>query len=375
MKERIWLSPPHMGHNEILYIKEAFEKNWIAPAGPNIKLFEDSISNFTQVEHAVAVNSGTSALHLALILLNIKPGDEVICSSFTFIASANPILYLKARPVFVDSDQQSWNMDPDLLEEAIEDRIKKGVKPKAIIVVHSYGNAARITEILSIAKKHQIPVVEDAAQAYGSTYQKKMLGSFGKIGVYSFNGNKIITTSSGGALVTNNKDLAAKATYLSNQARNETEHFTHSDIGYNYRMSNILAGIGLGQMKIVYERIKQRRQVFEYYREALQDIPAISFIPETDDSVSNRWLTCIALTPNAPTTPTEIKESLEKQNVESRYLWKPLHLQPIYQSAPFYGSGFSEKLFKTGLALPSGSSLKMNELDRVIDVIRDKFSH
>lgn len=372
MKERIWLSPPHMGQNEILYIKEAFEKNWVAPAGPNIKLFEDSISNFTQAEHAVAVNSGTSALHLALLLLDVQQGDEVICSSFTFIASGNPILYLKAKPILIDSDLESWNMDPDLLKEAIEQRIQKGRKPKAIIVVHGYGNSARMEEIMTIANNYKIPIVEDAAQAFGSTYQKKMLGTLGKIGIYSFNGNKLVTTSSGGAIVTNDKILAENASYLANQAKDENEAFTHGSVGYNYKMSNILAGIGLGQMKIVYERVKQRRQVFEYYYNSLQDIPSISFNPETYNSCSNRWLTCILLSESFPTTPSELKRALEKQNIESRHLFKPLHLQPAFKECPFYGSGFSETLFNTGLSIPSGSNLRPGEMDRVIEVIREK---
>jgi dTDP-4-amino-4,6-dideoxygalactose transaminase len=371
-KERIWLSPPHMGQTEIIYIKEAIDQNWVAPAGPNIPYFEDSICNFTHSKNSVATNSGTSALHLALITLGIQPGDEVICSSFTFIASANPILYLKAKPVLLDSDEGTWNMSPDLLQEAIEERIRKGVKPKAIIVVHTYGNSASMNKIMGVANKYEIPVVEDAAEAFGSTYQSKMLGTIGKVGVYSFNGNKIITTSSGGALVTDDKSIADKAKYIANQAKDVGTFYSHSEVGYNYGMSNILAGIGIGQMKLIYERVKQRRQVFDYYLQSLHDLP-IHFVPETEGSVSNRWLTCITLDDEVSFSPEHLRKGLEKENIESRPLWTPLHLQPTFKEAQYYGKGVSERLHERGLALPSGSAMKPAELDRVVDAIRSRF--
>jgi dTDP-4-amino-4,6-dideoxygalactose transaminase len=371
-KERIWLSPPHMGHTEMIYVKEAFDQNWIAPAGPNISIFEDSIKNFTNCRFAVATNSGTSALHLALIALGIEPGDEVICSTFSFVASANPILYLKAIPVLVDSEMKSWNMDPQLLEEAIADRSKKGKKPKAIILVHTYGNAAHVSEIMRIADNYQIPVLEDSAEAFGSTYNKQMLGTFGEAGVYSFNGNKIITTSSGGAIVTNTARIADKIKYLSNQAKDKGSYYEHSDLGYNYTMSNVLAGIGIGQMKLVYERIKQRRQVYDYYCQNLHDLP-IYFVPETPNSQSNRWLTCIVLDDEVSFSSERLRSALEKENIEARPLWTPIHTQKMFKDCPYFGKGISEKLCDRGLALPSGSALKASELDRVIDTIRKEF--
>jgi dTDP-4-amino-4,6-dideoxygalactose transaminase len=371
-KERIWLSPPHMGQTEMIYVKEALDQNWVAPAGPNIPIFEDSIKNFTQTQHAVATNSGTSSLHLGLIALGIEQGDEVICSTFSFVASANPILYLKAIPVLIDSEMKTWNMDPYLLEEAIVERIKKGRKPKAIILVHTYGNASEMDEIMRIATHYQVPVLEDAAEAFGSTYKRRMLGTFGKVGVYSFNGNKIITTSSGGAVVTNETSIADRIKYLSNQAKDRGTFYEHSDLGYNYRMSNILAGIGIGQMKLVYERVKQRRYIFDYYYQNLHDLP-IRFVPETLNSQSNRWLTCITLDDEVSFSPEKLRLALDKENIESRPLWTPIHTQKMFKDGLYFGKGISEKLCQRGLALPSGSALKSSELDRVIDTIRKCF--
>ena len=358
MKEKIWLSSPHMSGREMKYINEAFATNWIAPLGPNVDKFEKELSEYLSVKSCAALSSGTSAIHLALVVLGIKPGDEVLCSSFTFSASANPIAYLGATPVFIDSDPDTWNMDPALLQEAIDDRIKIGKKPKAIIVVHLYGMPAKIEEIITIASKYNIPIIEDAAEAIGSEYKNKKCGSFGDISILSFNGNKIITTAGGGALVSDNKDYVDHARFLSTQAADKAVHYQHSQIGYNYRLSNILAGIGLGQLEVLEERVATRRKIFSRYVEALSGIKGIKFHKEPDSKYkSNRWLTTIVIDSDLTDgiTREDIRLGLEKEKIESRPLWKPLHIQPVFLSCPSYINDVSYNLFINGLCLPSGS--------------------
>ena len=368
--EKIWLSPPHMGGDELKYIQEAFVSNWISPAGPHLDAFEKELCEYNGTEHCAALSSGTAAIHLALIMLGVQRDDEVICSSFTFLGSCNPILYQQAVPVFIDSEAQSWNMDPDLLDEGIKDRIKKGKKPKAIIAVHLYGMPARIKEIMAIAQKYEIPVIEDAAEGIGSTYFGQKLGTFGDIGIYSFNGNKIITTSGGGAMVSKKKEWIQQAKFLSTQARDPAPHYQHSQIGYNYRLSNICAGIGRGQLKVLDQRVKQRRTNFEFYQRSLGSSFGIKFQPEAEHCFSNRWLTCILLSDRHSVVPEKIRLALEAENIESRPLWKPMHQQPVFKDAPFYGNGVSEDLFKRGLCLPSGSNLRSEDLRRVVDLVK-----
>lgn len=369
MKPKIWLSSPHMGENELKYVQEAFATNWIAPLGPHVDGFEGDIAQcLGQGVHVAALSSGTSAIHLALILLGVGPGDEVICQSMTFSASANPIAYQKATPVLVDSEEDTWNMSPEILELAIQDRIAKGKKPKAIIVVHLYGMPAKMEAILHIAKLYDIPVIEDAAEALGSKYKNQPLGTFGAMSILSFNGNKIITTSGGGALVSANEGWIKKARFLATQARDPAPHYQHSHIGYNYRMSNICAGIGRGQMEVLAQRVEQRRKNFDFYRKTFSHLPQITFQNESDSNFfSNRWLSTILVDDSAKGSPTreDIRQALEKENIECRPLWKPMHLQPIFADAPFYGDGTSEKLFEKGLCLPSGSNLTLEDLERV----------
>lgn len=372
INSKIWLSSPHMGGKEEVYVKEAFDTNWIAPLGPHVDGFEKDLCNFTGVENAAALSSGTAALHLALILLGVKPGDEVICQSFTFSASANPIVYQGAVPIFVDSEKSTWNMCPKHLRFAIEDRISKGKKPRAIIPVHLYGMPANMEEIMRIANEFEIPVIEDAAEAIGSSINDKPCSSFGELAVLSFNGNKIITTSGGGALISDREDYIKQARFLATQARDAAPHYQHSQIGYNYRMSNVCAAIGRGQMEVLRDRIEQRRANYEFYVNALAEIAGISFLPEPPGFFSNRWLSCILVNPeftNNGFTREDIRLALEKENIESRPLWKPMHLQPVFEGAPFYGDGTSEKLFKNGLCLPSGSNLSQVDLKRIIESI------
>lgn len=372
MDSKIWLSSPHMGGKEQSYVNKAFETNWIAPLGPHVNGFESDLQNYLKEDSHVAVlSSGTAALHLALILLNVKEGDEVICQSKTFSASANPIVYQGATPIFIDSETDTWNMCPETLEIAIQDRIKKGKKPKAIIAVHLYGMPYKADEIHSIANNFNIPVIEDSAEALGSTYKNQKCGTFGEIAILSFNGNKIITTSGGGALVTKNESIKQKAVFLSTQARDNAVEYLHSSIGYNYRLSNVLAGIGRGQMEVLDDRVKARRQNFETYKAHLSDIEEITFLNEPEGFHSNRWLSCIS-------TPSEaIREGLRlkllEYNIESRPLWKPMHQQPVFKSCPSYLNGVSDDLFKKGLCLPSGSNLTENELNRVISAIKTYF--
>jgi len=376
MSDKIWLSSPHMGMSEIQYVNSAFETNWVAPLGPNVDAFERAISNYLQDDVAVAaLSNGTAAIHLALVLLGVSQGDEVICQSFTFSASANPIAYQGATPVFIDSEADTWNMSPVWLERAIEERLKLGRTVKAIIPVHLYGVPAKMSEISEIANKFNIPVVEDAAEALGSLYNGKPCGTFGQFGILSFNGNKIITTSGGGALVSQNTELIQKAKFLATQARDSAPHYQHSHIGYNYRMSNVCAGIGRGQMEVLPERISQRRENFYYYLEHLRGIKSISFLSEPEGCFSNRWLTTILVDPlnSKGITRETIRLALDRENIESRPLWKPMHLQPIFKDAPYYGDKVSERLFENGLCLPSGSNLSKADLDRIIGIIGSLF--
>lgn len=374
MTPKIWLSTPHMGGSEINFINEAFNKNWIAPLGPNVNGFEDDIVSFTGANYAAALSAGTAALHLALILAGVKAGDEVICQSMTFSASANPIAYQGAIPVFVDSEQDTWNMDPEKLREAIKDRFSKGKKPKAIIPVHLYGMPAKMDEINAIAKEYDIPVIEDAAEALGSTLNGKAMGTFGDMGILSFNGNKIITTSGGGALISDNEEYIAKARFLATQARDNAPHYEHSHIGYNYRMSNICAGIGRGQMEVLDDRVAQRRKNFEFYKEQLGNLSGVTLLDEPKGYFSNRWLSTALINPTlSGTNREEIRLHLEKDNIETRPLWKPMHMQPVFSGTPYYGSGVSEELFANGLCLPSGSNLSDEDLGRVVAKIRELF--
>lgn len=374
MNQKIWLSSPHMGGTEMKYITEAFDSNWIAPLGPNVDGFEKDLQTFLGGGvHVAALSSGTAAIHLALVILGVQAGDEVICQSMTFSASANPIAYQGATPVFVDSEEETFNMSPLFLEEAIQDRIQKGKKPKAIIVVHLYGMPAKMDEIMAIARQYDIPVVEDAAEALGSTFEGKALGTFGDIGILSFNGNKIITTSGGGALVSANEAYAKKARFLSTQALDPAPHYQHSHIGYNYRMSNISAGIGRGQMEILRDRIEQRRSNFYFYKKAFENTSDIQLGEAPNDRFfSNHWLTAV-LIKSKTVTREDVRLCLVAENIDCRPLWKPMHLQPIFESAPFYGDGTSERLFDEGLCLPSGSNLTTNELNKVSETIMQVF--
>ena len=350
------------------YVQEAFDTNWIAPLGPNVTAFENELADYLNVKHVSALTAGTAAIHLALIILGVKPGDEVISSSFTFSATVNPIAYLGATPVLIDSEEESWNMSPELLEKAILDRLSRGKKPKAIVIVHLYGMPANINELIKIADKYEIPIIEDAAEALGSKFDGKACGTFGKIGILSFNGNKIITTSGGGALVSDNDDYVNKARFLSTQARDKAPYYQHSQIGYNYRMSNVLAGIGRGQLEVIAERVAKRRSIFEFYFKNLNHLKGISFLKEIQPSFSNRWLTTIIVDPEKTggISCEDIHRALEIDNIETRPLWKPMHLQPIFQTCPCYTNGISEKLFKFGLCLPSGSNMSEQDLNRVL---------
>ena len=370
---KIWLSSPHMGGTELRYINEAFDTNWVAPLGPNVTGFENDLENY--LNHNVfvgALSSGTSALHLALVLLDVKYGDEVICQSMTFSASANPIVYQGATPVFVDSEKDTWNICPNALEEAIKDRIAKGKKPKAIIAVHLYGMPFKVDEVMSVANKYEIPVIEDSAEALGSTYKGRKCGTFGAINALSFNGNKIITTSGGGAIVTQNKELKEKAIFLATQARDNAPHYQHSEIGYNYRMSNICAGIGRGQMEVLDLHVTKRRSMHDFYVEIFKDNPAVTVFSEPNaDFHSNHWLSAITIdaSKNGGKTAENLRFLLESETIESRPLWKPMHLQPVFESAPYYGGFVAEHLFDNGLCLPSGSNLTETDKNRIYECI------
>jgi dTDP-4-amino-4,6-dideoxygalactose transaminase len=377
---KIWLSSPHIGTNELQYVNEAFSTNWIAPLGPQVNAFEQGLQEQTNSSHAAALSSGTSALHLALILLGVKAGDTVFCQSLTFSASANPIAYQGAIPVFIDSEIDTWNMHPELLRTALEEAKHNGKLPKAIIPVHLYGMPAKMIEILSISNEYGIPVIEDAAEALGSNIINKPCGSFGEFGVLSFNGNKIITTSGGGALVSDNAEMIEKARFLATQARDAAPHYQHSHIGYNYRMSNVLAGIGRGQLEVLNDRVEARRSNFERYKKYFTRLNSagfnIQFQEEPEGYFSNRWLTCILVDPaaNKELTREEIRLAMEVENIEVRPLWKPMHQQPVFSSSKSYLNGVSDKLFENGLCLPSGSNLTEDEFNRIFNCLDSIFS-
>ena len=377
---KVWLSSPHIGNNELKYVNEAFETNWIAPLGPHVNAFEEGLQNITETKHATALSSGTSAIHLALILLGVKPGDIVFCQSITFSASANPIAYQLATPVFIDSEEDTWNMDPMLLRKALEEANQNGKLPKAIIPVHLYGMPAKMDEILSIAKEYGVPVIEDAAEALGSNINHKPCGSFGEFGVLSFNGNKIITTSGGGALISENAEMIEKARFLATQARDAAPHYQHSHIGYNYRMSNVLAGIGIGQLEVLKDRVSARRNNFEKYKNYFAKHNSegfnVQFQNEPHGYYSNRWLTCIVIDPtiNKGLTREEIRLAMDDENIETRPLWKPMHQQPVFTSSKSYLNGVSDKLFENGLCLPSGSNLTEEEFERIFSCLDTIFS-
>lgn len=373
---KIGLSSPHLGGNELKYIQEAFQGNWVAPLGPNVNGFESDIQSYLNQNVQVAsLSAGTAALHLALILLGVQSGDEVICQSMTFSASANPIAYLGASPVFIDSELDTWNLCPIVLKKAIEDRLLKGKKPKAIVAVHLYGMPYKVDEIRSIANYYQIPIIEDSAEALGSTYKNQKCGTFGDISILSFNGNKIITTSGGGALVSKNKTYVEKAIFLATQARDQAPHYQHSHIGYNYRMSNICAGIGRGQMEVLEQRVLQRRANHSFYQDLFKDFEGIDVLSENSEHFySNHWLSAIVVDANKTGfTREDLRLKLLEDNIESRPLWKPLHLQPVFEMHPYYGEKVAETLFQKGLCLPSGSNLSPKDMMRIkiqIDAMR-----
>jgi len=370
--EQVWLSSPHMGTKEFEYVADAFSTNWVAPLGPNVDAFENQLTEYLGVTGAVTLSSGTAAIHLALKILGVGSGDIVLCQSFTFAASAFPISYCDAIPVFIDSEKETWNMDPLLLEIAIKDAIAKGKKPAAILLVHLYGMPAKMTPILSIANQYEIPVIEDAAEALGSFYEHKACGSFGEIGILSFNGNKIITTSGGGALVSNKDAILQRVRHLSAQAKEPAPYYLHKEIGYNYRMSNICAGIGRGQMEVLPERINRRREIFDSYKKEFSSIEGIQFLEEPQGSFSNRWLTTVLFDHQifGKNKNEEVRVSLEKQHIESRPLWKPLHQQPVFEACKSYLNGVSDELFANGLCLPSGSNMTAEIHNKVIAHIK-----
>jgi dTDP-4-amino-4,6-dideoxygalactose transaminase len=382
MKPKIWLSSPHMGGTEQNYIKDAFENNWVAPLGPNVTGFEKDLENYMfnsftlenegKTGNVVALSSGTASLHLALILLGVKSGDEVLCQSMTFAASANPIAYLGAHPIFIDSERETLNLCPIELERAIKDRITNGKHPKAIIAVHLYGMPYNVEAISNIASKYNIPVIEDSAEALGSSYKGQKCGTFGAMAILSFNGNKIITTSGGGALVTKNAVQKERAVFLATQARDNAAHYQHSEIGYNYRLSNISAGIGRGQMEVLDQHVQLRRKMHDFYVKIFKFIDGVEVFTEpNDDYFSNHWLSVIHIDPLKTNgiDREQLRKTLEKDNIESRPLWKPMHMQPVFNEAPFYGNGISEKIFQNGLCLPSGSNLTENDRNRIENAI------
>lgn len=374
MKSKIWLSSPHMGGTEMEYIQEAFDNNWVAPLGKNVDEFEIAIEQFLgNQSYVAALSSGTAALHLALAQLGVGYGDDVICQSFTFSASANPIKYLGANPVFVDSDPVNWNISPDFLEDAIQDRIKNHQKPKAVIVVHLYGMPAKMEEIMQLCNRYEIPLIEDSAEALGSSYKGQMCGTFGAFAVLSFNGNKIITTSGGGALVAKTKMQKDKTIFLSTQARDQAPHYQHSEIGYNYRLSNISAGIGRGQMEVLAKRVDQRRGMNAFYHQIFSGNTAVDIFSEANsDFFSNHWLSAITINPESTSRSKEdLMAAFAEENIETRPLWKPMHLQPVFENCAYYGENVAEDLFARGLCLPSGSNLSGEDKERIMEVINN----
>jgi len=374
--DRIMLSPPHLGELERSYVNDAFSSNWIAPLGPNVDAFETEVASYVGVNQAAALSSGTAAIHLGLVLLGVGSGDTVICSDLTFAASAFPIKYLGAIPVFVDSDPESWNMSPKALEMALHECRKNGRLPKAVIVVNLYGQSANMDRIREVCSTHKIPILEDAAESLGAKYKGRSSGGLGDVGVFSFNGNKIITTSGGGMLVSDNEKLIERARFLSTQARENKPYYHHLEIGYNYRMSNLLAGVGRGQLRLLDERVKARRRIFGLYKTGLADIEDIQWMPEPEWSFSSRWLSTGIIASDSKITPEHLFKKLAKENIEARQVWKPMHLQPVFSGCSHYSSfskPFSTQLFKHGVCLPSGTSITDNQITRVIEIIRSTF--
>jgi dTDP-4-amino-4,6-dideoxygalactose transaminase len=380
-QNRIYLSSPHMGGDELPFVNDAFVSNWIAPLGPHVDFFEREFAETVRTPHAAALSSGTAALHLALKLVGVKRGDQVFCSSFTFSASANPIIYEGATPVFIDSERSSWNLDPDLLGEALRESADQDKPPAAVIAVHLYGQSADIDAISALCDHYEVPLIEDAAEALGAEYwgggrreNACVPGTRGVLGLYSFNGNKIITTSGGGMLVGHDKAMIEKARFLATQARDPAPHYQHSEIGYNYRMSNVLAAIGRGQLRVLKSHVEKRRANFEYYVRALSDLPGIEFMPEAPWGRCTRWLSCLTIDANKFGVDREIvRLALASENIETRPLWKPMHLQPVFASSKYFGRGVSDHLFDRGLCLPSGSNLTESDLQRVVSAVRRAF--
>lgn len=375
LSQRIWLSSPHLGEEETAFVEDAFRTNWIAPLGPHVDGFERELAAYAGVGHAAALSSGTAAIHLGLLLLGVQPGDTVFCSSLTFVGSCNPILYCGARPVFIDSEPGSWNMSPQALERAFEWARRENRLPRCVILVNLYGQSADMDALLPICERYGVPVLEDAAESLGATYKGRASGSFGRIGIYSFNGNKIITTSGGGMLVSDDADLVVRARKLATQAREPAPHYEHAEVGFNYRMSNVLAGIGRGQLKVLDQRVERRRQVYEIYRQALSEVGEVQWMPEPGGMRSTRWLTCMLMQgAGAATRRDHVLRSLERHSIEARPVWKPMHLQPLFRGAQYFphaeGDDVSARLFDAGLCLPSGSNMADEQLDRVIDHLR-----
>lgn len=368
--KRIYLSSPHLSPRELELTIETFESNWIAPLGPNVDAFEAEFCTAVGAKAALATNSGTAALHLALRMVGVQPGDEVFCSTLTFVASANPICYLGAKPVFIDSDRISWNMNPDLLRQALDQRARVGKLPKAVVLVHLYGQSADIDPILAACNQYEVPLIEDAAESLGATYKGRSPGTFGQFGIYSFNGNKIITTSGGGMLVANQSEWIEKARFLSSQARDPAPHYQHSEIGYNYRLSNVLAAIGRGQLSVLDQRVNARRKNFQFYQHTLGQLPGVKFMPEADFGRSTRWLSCLTIdSEKFGCDRDQICLALAEHNIESRPVWKPLHLQPVFADCESIGGEVSEALFEHGLCLPSGSNLTPENLTQIVNII------
>lgn len=375
LNQRIYLSPPHMGQEEQQWVQQAFATNWIAPLGPNVDVFEKEIAGYVGAGGALALSSGTAAIHLALRLLGVGAGDTVFCSSLTFVASVNPVLYQGAEPVFIDSEPESWNMSPQALERALSEAKRAGKLPKAVVVVNLYGQSADMDPLLDLCDQYGVPVIEDAAESLGATYKGRASGTLGRFGTYSFNGNKIITTSGGGMLVSDDLEALEKARYWATQARDPAPHYEHSEVGFNYRMSNVLAGIGIGQLHMLPERIETRRAIFAAYAEALGSMEGVEFMPEASFGQATRWLTTLTVDPQvARTTSGDIIRALAEANIESRPVWKPMHLQPLFQSCAYYphqeGHSVSDRLFEQGICLPSGSSLTETEQAKVIEIVK-----
>lgn len=375
MKQPILLSTPHIGEQELKFVQEAFDTNWIAPVGPHIDAFEQEFSQVVGAKYSAALSSGTAALHLALKLAGVSAGDEVFCSTFTFIASVSPITYLGAKPVFIDSDRTSWNMDPDLLATTLAQKDRIGKLPKAVVLVHLYGQSADIEPILQECDRYGIPLIEDAAEALGATYKNTSPGTWGRAGIFSFNGNKIITTSGGGMLVSGDRELISQAKFLATQARDPQPHYEHTEIGFNYRLSNVSAAIGRGQLMVLKERVAARRRNFAFYQETLGDLPGIEFMPEADFGTSTRWLSCLTFDPDVGGIDREqVRLKLLEQQIESRPVWKPMHLQPVFSNCECANNGIAEDLFHKGLCLPSGSNLTDEDLQQVTNQIKKLYS-